>query len=54
MLEKLQKSDWKGLEELINHGVIDVNMSLNDLEMRAMHIVCSIFGEKTQYLLHIL
>jgi ankyrin repeat protein len=29
-------------------------MCVNDLEMRAIHIVCSIFGEKTQYLLHIL
>ena len=39
----------------MNHGVIDVNMSLNDLEMRAIHIVAGIFaGEKTQYLLHIL
>ena len=47
MLEKLQKNDWKGLEELLKHGVIEANMSINDLEMKAIHVVCSILDEKT-------
>ena len=43
MLEKIQHRDWKGLEEMHNHGVIEVNMSLNELEMKPIHIVCGIF-----------
>lgn len=47
MLDKIQKQDYKGLEELLKNKVIEVDMSMNDLEMRAIHIVSSIFGERT-------
>ena len=46
MLEKIQKKDWEGLEELLKHKVVEVDMPINELAMSCLHVVCSILSDK--------
>jgi ankyrin repeat protein len=53
-LEKIQRKDYDGLEELIKHGIVDVNMQVNSLGMTPLHVTCSMISDKTQWMIHIL